>query len=592
MTVALSFVLFVLMTFTGLAQAQQDAVMKAMQDELGRSMSQLRMAAMEKPYFLGYRLDDLDDTTVAASLGSVTQNQAIHRRLLGVELRVGDYALDNSNFMSFRTFGAGMSRMFSAMAEVPLDDNYLVLRRQLWLATDTEYKKALEDLSTKRAALQNRTRAEALDDFSRAQPSQMEEPAVAAKLDVASAEQFARELSALFRDMPQMLTSAVTLESHNTFTRYVNSEGTMFTRPQLLLRLEVRARTQAADGQPLEDTLEFFGRTLADLPAKETIAAQIREMGTRLAKLRDARFAERYNGPVLFEGEAAAEVFAQVFAPGLIAQRMPTSDNPQFEMAMEQLTRQMGGSSFLERIGGRVLPESVDVVDDPLLRQFEGAKLAGSYKVDDEGVPARATRLVEKGMLKTLLATRTPVPTIAHSTGNRRGSGPAPSNLIVTSDKTASDSELRQELLRRARLCGRDYGIVVRRVGGGGLDAFARLQAFGPRENAPSTTLLAVYKLFPDGHEELVRGAEVADLTAAAFRDIVGVGDKPVVYSDQFTPRGGALLSMGLISIVGGPPVVSYVVPSLLFEEIAVKKTAGPFPQPPASPSPLGEARK
>ncbi len=570
------------------ARAQEDVVMKAMQDELARSAAQLRLPNMEKPYFIAYRLEDVRQTTVAATLGSVTQAQPAHRRTIAVELRVGDYALDNSNYLSMRTFGAGMARMFGAMAQVPLDDNYQAVRRQFWLVTDAEYKKALEDFSAKRATMENRKRTEELPDFSKETPAKFQQPPARAQLDKTAAEALVRELSARFREMPDIFTSSVEFQLHDTYTRYVNSEGTQFTRSQPLFSLEVKAGTQAADGMPLQDTLDFYAAAYSELPSKDTIAAGIREMGARLAKLRAASFVERYNGPVLFEGEAAAEVFAEVFAPALVASRTPMTDNPQSEMLFEQLTQQMGGGSLLEKIGGRVLPDSVDLVDNPLLAQYDGSRLVGHYPVDDDGVPARATQLVEQGILKTLLTSRTPVPTLLHSTGSRRGVAPAPGNLVLTSQKTLSTEDLRKELLRRAKLRGKDYGLIVRRVGAGGLNSFAQMaMMMGPRESEPATTLLEVYKLFADGHEEAVRGAELAALTPAAFRDIVAVGNQPVVYNDTFLPRGASLFSMAMISMADGFPVVSYVVPSLLFEEISLKKTNGPFPRPPVSQAPL-----
>ncbi len=579
---------FLLAASAGWAQGQTDVLGKAMQDEMSRSVAQLRLEAMDKPYFIAYRVDDVENTVVAASLGSLTQSHPERHRTLGVELRVGDYALDNSNYLSLRTFGTNMQRMFSAMSEVPLDDDYRALRRQLWIVTDGEYKKALEDLSAKRAAMQNRKRIEEIPDFSKEAPAKSQALPVAAKLDVPQAEQLVRGLSALFRTMPEIFTSSVTLEVHNTYTHYLNSEGTSFTRPQLVVKMAVKAATQAADGQPLQDSAEFYAGSIAGLPARDRLAAAIRQMGERLAKLRQASLVDRYNGPVLFEDQAAAEVFANVFAPGLVAMRLPMSDNPQFEMQMERMMSQMGAGSFLEKIGGRVLPEFLDLTDNPLVQQYAGSMLAGAYKIDDDGVPARATKLVEKGILKTLLAGRTPVDGISHSTGSRRGVAATPSNLVLTSDKTSSAEDLRKELLRRAKARGRDYGIVVRRVGDGGLSNFMQAAMMG-RDDPPSTAMLEVYKLFADGHEELVRGAEIAALTPAIFRDIVAVGEQPVVYSEQFIPKAGTFFSMGMASMAGGLPVVSYVVPSLLFEEIYIRNTTASFPQPPVSKAPLAE---
>lgn len=355
------------------------------------------------------------------------------------------------------------------------------------------------------------------------------------------------------------------------------------------MRLALTAESQALDGVPLADSVELYARSLAELPDEAQLVARARALTARLTQLRQAQRVERYNGPVLFEGDAAAELFAQVFAPALLAVRPPLADNPQIEMMWERFNAQ--GGSFQERLGGKVLPEFVDVFDDPQLEQVGSARLPVSCKVDDDGVPTRITRLVEKGILKTLLATRTPVPNVLHSSGSRHGFGPAPSNLVLSSDKGVTEEALRQELLRRAKLRGRDYGLVVRRVGRGALGrSLARMAAMFGGGNAGSEVLLEVRKLFADGREEAVRGAEISDLTPAAFRDIVATGNRPVVLSDQFLPKLGSFFSFGVgASVAGGLPVASFVVPSLLFDELTLKPAAGPFPNPPIAQSPLLE---
>ncbi len=572
------------------ARAQDDVVMKAMRDELARSTAQLKWQQMEKPYFLAYRVDEMQDVSASASLGALTASDARRSRLLSLELRVGDYNLDNSNYFSFQGFSPYMSRMMQGAQQLPLDDDYREIRRQIWLATDAEYKKAVEDLAGKRAALENRRRTEELPDFTREEPATVHEPRSPETADRAALEKLVRDLSALFRQVPSVMLSSAEVRFSGQYTRYLNSEGTSFTRSQPFVYLQVRAETRAADGMPVEDSLEYFGRSLTDLPPAARLSAAVQEMAARLKRVAEASLLDRYNGPVLFEDEAAAEVFAQAFAPGLVAVRAPMTDNPQFEMMYERMMSEAGGS-LLDRLGGRVLPEFLDLVDKPALEAFGGAKLPDPYRIDDDGVLTREVPLVEKGMLKTLLTARTPVQSLRRSSGSRRGWGPAPGTLLLTSSRPASREELRAELLRRAKLRGSDFGIVVRRVQAGiaGLGGMLQAMAFAGGE-APSPAMLEVYKLYADGRQEPVRGAELAGITAAAFRDIVAAGSTPVVYSQMFVGLGGSMFSPGASAVAQSPPVASYVVPSLLFEEITLKKPTSAFPAPPASPPPpLGE---
>jgi hypothetical protein len=575
-----------LVAATASAQDKPDIVMKAMNDELARSVSQLRVPDLAKPYFISYRVDDLDTATVAATLGSITQSSPVRTRIIGVEVRVGDYAFDNSNYVSAENFGVG--GMSAGVVQGPLDDDYGQVRRQLWLATDTQYKRVAEEYSGKKAALANRQRPEGTSDFSKEQPATANQPRVDAKADMAALEQLARAASLPFKRMPEIVASSVQIDFKNFYTRYRNSEGSTFTRSKLAYTIRVDAETQAADGLPIHDTLQFFGASLSELPGKTDLVVKAQDMGERLLKLRAASSLESYNGPVLFEGQAAAEVFAQTFAPGLVASRIPDSDDPRFSTFFKQMLGQMGlSASFLDRIGGRVLPESLDLVDDPRARDYQGSRLQGTYDMDDDAVPSRATRLVEKGTLKTLLASRVPVRNITHSTGSRRSMGAVPSNLILTCEKPATAAELRAELLRRVKDRGLDYGIVVRRTGSGA-DSLVRVAAMmssGP-QSTPSNTLLEVYKVFPDGHEVLVKGAQLSGLTAATFRDIVAAGDKPVVFDQQFIPSPTSVFGMGMAGSFD-LPVSSFVVPSLLFEEVSLTGAEGPFPAPPATKAPL-----
>jgi predicted Zn-dependent protease len=567
------------------AHAQNDVAMQAMKDEMARSITELQLQKMDKPYFLAYRMDEINQTTISAMLGSLTEEQPSRMRLIGVEVRVGDYALDNSNYVSLRRLG-NMGGMFSSISQAPLDDNYQQIRRDFWLATDSQYKKALEDLSAKRAALEMRQHTDDIPDFSKETPNTEKEPPERNQPGD-ELKTLARDISAVFRSTPEIYGSSVDLQYRNYYTRYINSEGSSFTRAQPLFKLQINAHTQATDGLPISDSIELYGRTLADLPPRDALISRTRAMADRILKLRLASSVEHYNGPVLFEGDAAGEIFSQQFATGLMAVRTPLSDDLRFEMFFNQMMSQMGGASFVDKIGGRVLPEFLSVSDNPLLSDYKGVRLLGASKIDDDAVKTRETRLVEHGVLKTLLSTRVPVRSIPRSSGSRRGWGPAPGNLLVTSEKSLSNEELRKELLRRAKDRGLDYGIVVRRVGGGAAASFTKMATRMAQQGGQGSDSLAeVYKLYSDGHEELIQGVGISEMTPGTFKDIVAVGDTPVVFTDEFIPRVGALFSLG-VSASSNVPVVSCVVPSLLFEEVSLVKSQGPFPNPPVSPSPL-----
>jgi predicted Zn-dependent protease len=561
--------------------SQDDLVMKAMRDELGRSMTQLHLPNLDKPYFITYRVEDVAATNISATLGQLVSSNSNRNRTLQVQVRVGDYKFDNTNFLTVRNFGP---RWYNGIRSLPLDDDYDEIRRAIWLATDGQYKKAAEEIVAKRSILQHRQGSSDLPDLIKLPAVKVKESPAQMKLDVPALEKLARGLSEIFRNVPEILGSDVTVSIDNHYTRFISSEGTEFTRSEPVAMIVVRARTQAPDGQPLGDSFNVFGDSPADFNG-DVLMSRTRGLIKRLQTLRTAKSLEHYNGPVLFEGEAAAEVVSQVLAPGMVAGRFPVTDEPQFESNMQQVMAQFGGS-LADRIGGRVLPEWVDITDDPTQQRFNGVPLMGRSTIDDEGVPSRVVKLVEGGMLKALLAPRDPSQQAKESTGSVHGVGPSPSNFYFQAKKTQPLADMRKQLITMAKARGFDFGIVVRHVGESGLSFFMRMAGNAAGANAGSAT--EVYKLYADGHEELLRGAEIAPVPVSAFRDLLAAGDKPGVYNEPFIPLLSAILSG--VGGGGGAPsvnVASYIVPPLLFEEVAVKQSTAPAPKPPVVPSPL-----
>jgi hypothetical protein len=411
----------------------------------------------------------------------------------------------------------------------------------------------------------------------------------AAPLDTAAATALVRALSAAFRAFPAVYSSGVAWSAGVVRTRYLNSEGSAFTR---------------------SSAVAIYAGTPGDLPGRDQLIDSVRALAGRLTRLRQTPVAEVYNGPVLFEGDAAGELVNQVFAPRLVAARRPMAANPM----MEQFAAR-AESPFLDQIGGRVLPTFLSVVDNPTLTRYEGHYIGG-YRVDDDAVAARETRLVDHGILQTLLSTRVPVRGIPHSTGNRWGAGAVVSNLVVTvdSERGVSDQALRadlleRDLLKRAAARGRPYAIVVRRLANPASlaqsDPMELLAVMGDMgddaDESPALQAAVAVKLFPDGHEEPIRNGAVSGVTAASFKDIVAASQSRTVYTSPFQSFGGMFAAFSSGGGGGGMNLqmmsaglgyaASYVVPSLLFEDVTVKGPTGDRPKPPLSSPPWASPR-
>lgn len=572
--------LFILLLAGSPLEAQESVLMKALKDELARTMDVLQLEGMQKPYYVAYWVQETKGVGIAASLGGVlNRGEGSSSRYLSVEVRVGDHNLDNTNFFDLSGFRPG----FGSMRGLPLADDYKELRRQIWLATDSAYKQALDQFAKKRAVLQNKTRVEEVPDFSQEEPYRFTDDRRSGRLpDAARVEESVKELSAVFKEMPGVFNSNVRADIRRGTTYFVNSEGSSFTRRSPSVSVHALAGTRAVDGTELEDFVVAYGRRWEELPDRTELAGRIRGMAERLVRRREAEFVDRYNGPVLFEGQAAAELVNQILVPRLIALPTPVMDGPGF--------LPFGGfgagakNPFLDKLGARVLPRFLSIVDDPTVETHGQVPLLGGYKVDYEGVPAGETRLVERGILKTLLATRSPVPGVLKSTGNRRSVGPSPSNLFVVPRGGMSQEEMREELLGLVEERGLDYGIVVRRLGNPQLTVSRdRRFAFMLSEDTGRSRVEPValaFKLFPDGREQLIRKAELLGISESSFREIVAASETLTAYHTTFRPN----LSFPLSSLLlrgSGPvssAVVSLVVPQLLFEDVTLKRPSGDVP--------------
>jgi predicted Zn-dependent protease len=563
-----------------------DVVLRALRDELSRSMSELRLDTLPRPYFLSYRIDEVSRLSASATRGSLSGSDAGRNRHLAVELRVGDYAFDNTNFLGMPS---GMSALVRELRfgidELPLDDDYAALRRQLWLATDANYKIAIAELAQKRTALANRTRRNELPDFTREDPVTFSDAASLPRLEQADVEDQVRGISAAFQNAPEIYRSDVTLSGGVVRTWYVNSEGTSFTRTVPWGSVRVTASTQATDGMPLDDGIAIYAASPDALPKRDILTKSVEDFAAGLTRLRATEASESYNGPVLFEGDAAAELFATMIGTQLAANRMPVSDNPVFERFATT------GNGLLDNLGARVLPRAFSVVENPAARTYDGRSIGGTL-IDDEGVRTRETKLVDHGVLRTLLTTRVPVAGLPRSTGSRRGSGAAVTNLFVSTDSGLGDAQLRRRALAIAKQRGSDYAIVVRRLGGGGSTGrgmAAFMAAMRSGIGGGTLPVADAVRLYADGHEEPIRGAMLSGVSTASFKDIVAASRSRTAATLRVRggPFGGAFAMLSgmlprslLRGIIG--QTATYVVPSLLFDDVSIRKPTGDGMAPPA----------
>jgi TldD protein len=579
------------------AQSDNDHTLQAMRDEMGRAKDRLELKfpgtdQPVRPYYLEYRLLDLDVREVVAEFGALMTSTHVKNRFMNVQARVGDYKSDSSNFVSddqFRGF-------IGSTGSVGIDRDYDSLRQDLWIATDQAFKEAVETYSRKKAYLNSLARQTDVDDFSRATPVKNIEPLATPDWTNRNWEQEARESSAALRAFPQIQEARVTYYLVYATEYLLTSEGTEIRTNRSFAAVEAGLGTMANDGMPVNHYYATYAQRPADLASVDTVKKALNVTGSELMALRLAQPLPDYTGPVLFEARAAAPLVAQVLGPALNGARPPVA----FQPVMEQFLSNVGGKSdWVSRIGARVLPTRVTVVDDPGAKEFAGKPLIGGYRVDDEGVPAEKVTAVENGSLKELLMSRRPGLDSEKSNGHGRSAflndaKPTMSNLFFTSTETVPAAELKKKFLDICRSNKQEYCLEVKEMDNPALsllhqEEFSELLAsYGGGAGNGDRLPLLVYRVYPaDGHEEMVRGTRITGLNSRVLRNVTAIGNDPFVYNYMQTQVAGfAGTALGAFGSAQNGLPSSVVAPSLLFEELDVRGARGEPKRPPLLPAP------
>ncbi len=546
------------------SDARSDPQLHAMLDELARSKA-LQLNNLDKPYFIQYAISEADQLYITASLGGLTASNHVRLRQPRVQVRVGDYKFDNTN--SIYT-GSPRFGLF------PIDDDYQAMRADLWLSTDRLYKAATDQITRKRSALHEIAEPEKTPDLAPAKAVQLLEPVTASKLDQRHWEEIIEKLSVRFAQHPNVTTSKVTLRNISSAYRLVNSEGTIVRSPQDVSEIAIVSSGLAADGSRVWDHQFVTVLHPSELPKTEELEKSVDAVATATEALIKAPAAEDYSGPVLFEQEAAAQMMAQVLTDAIRLQRKPLAPP-----GADNSSAQTIESVWSSRLGSKVMPDWISIFDNPGEERFHGVVLAGQYQVDDEGVPAQRVTLVEKGVLKGFLLSREPVRDFNASNGHGRLPGgwgteaAAIGNLFVQADQTVSEAQLKAKLLERVKAAGLKYGIIIRRLDFPSTATFQELRslALQLQKNGYGRTLnipLLVYRVYPDGREELVRNLRFKEFSAKDLRDVEAASDRPYVLN--YVNNGS---SFDLADAAADATTSSVICPSLLFDSVELGRT-------------------
>lgn len=554
------------------ARAEVTEIFEAMEAELKRNLSDLRIDKMDAPYYIAYSVIDDDMFSASASFGAVVSaGGASRHRRINVDLRVGDYDFDNT---SFHGRSSGMN--FGARVMAPLEDDTPELKRSLWLATDGVFKKAAEEIAAKRAAVEKQGPPEEEEpDFIRATPAVRIEEKRNLAIDRAGWRDRITRASAIFRDYPGIENSDVGLTAGTVYRYFVDAEGTRIGQSQFYFNIEISATARTSDGRTIERSALLFENDADRLPTEEKIIEETRKLADDLSSSVAAERAnEDYIGPVLMAPGAASVFFQHALIPHIQSAKLGVFDPP------EQSQKFLKGD-FRNRLGQRVGFGGITVMDIPTAMRFESEALQGNYRFDVEGVAAETVVVIESGVLRNFLTSRTPMKGMAGSNGHARAQiGYRPEarvgNLIIGGGRH-SFAELQERLAEQCADEGFSHGIVITSLsepsGPGGFSGGRSMVFFGGMGGGSNERDVLVvdgaYRIdFATGETTPVRDFQIAKPRSRELRAISAIGfDRKVFNYEDRKSSSGRVFS-------------AIVSPAILLREIELLKAKPPTEKP------------
>jgi predicted Zn-dependent protease len=558
-------------------ETESDQTLRAMHDEMERSRTRLQLPGVDKPFYIEYRLLDIDVRSVTSSFGALIASNDTRNRFMSIDVRVGDYHLDSSNFVS----EDGFQGFLGTTGEVGIDRDYNSLRQDLWLSTDQAYKQAVTQMSLKQSFLRSLTKPPEIDDFSQTTPIVKIDPRIETDWTTRNWEEESRQASAALLKFPQLNATRVNYYLVY-FTYYLmNTEGTTIRTSRHLAAIEAALDTTASDGMPLHNFYAVYVSKPGELPDPATVGQSLAQASTQLMTLRQSPIVSDFTGPVLFQGAASGALLAQALAPSLSGARPPLSTMPAFD---EMMQRMGGRSEWSGRVGSRVLPATMSLIDDPTLKEFNGAALLGNYDIDDEGVKAQRVVIVENGTLKNLLMSRRPGPEFQASNGHARSAllsdtRPLSSNLMLQATGGLNSADLKKKFLDACHDDGHEWCLEIKSMDNPALSSI-RQEDFSDFIGAVAGGVasgeripLVMYRVYvADGREEMVRGGHIEGLQLRSLRNIPAYGDDENVFPYMQNPTGGfAGTALGAFGSAQGGIPSTIVAPSLLLDEVEVR---------------------
>jgi len=554
---ALLLILFISSFTVSMAQESKRSdlvVLQAMQDELNRSQQELKLESYETPYFISYQIKDNEFYSIKGKYGAIASSDNNRVRRLYVDVRVGDYDFDNS----IKGISGGRVPFHDA-SEVPVDNDPDAIRATLWQVTDYAYKEALKQYFNKKANNVQEIKDINSKSFTKEASHTYFGPEIELAFNAPEWEDKIRDISSVYKNYKELTNADIVITAQQETVYFVNTEGTKYIRDELLYSIDAQVVARAEDGKEITNYRNLYYVSPEDIPSVEEIKSVVKEMIEETLEMRNAEVLSPVSVPALLEPEAAGVVFHEAVGHRLEGERQIDDDE---------------GQTFKEKVGQKVIPAFLSIIDDPSKKSLNGTHLMGYYPFDDQGVPGERVVLIENGVLKNFLLSRTPVNGFERSNGHGRASyGRAPiarmSNTIIESKTEYTQEKLKELLIEEVKRQNKPFGLLIKSMKGGETNTSSyNFQAY-------RATPVVIYKVDPKtGKETPVRDIEIVGTPLISINKIIATGNDYSVFN-------------GFCGAESGYIPVSTVAPSILVSEIEFQRKSSRKEKLPLLPPPF-----
>ena len=538
-----------------------DIVLNTLEMEMMRSFEWLQNQEIP-PYWIEVAVTENQEQKIITSMGALVQKDHNHHRHLDIDLRVGDYQLDNTHTMIDGNWFSDEPTHF--YHQFPISNDPYVMQKTIWETMD----EAQRTSARRYIKLQTNSnlkveREDQSADFSKADAIVHLEKMPENNFSTQELTMFLQDCSTEFLNNPDVLESEIILNMAQSTRWIVTTDGTKIREVRPHYRLSAIGESIAEDGMRLtsyeyKDMLSLEG---VDIP--ELCSALVQTASNSITELRNAPLIDPYVGPAILHGRAAAVFFHEILGHRSEGHRQKDEEE---------------GQTLTDKVNAEIFPTFINVVDDPTLTNFEGEDLNGHYRYDDEGVAAQKVNIIENGVLKNFLMGRSPIEGFEESNGHgRRSAGRAPvsrqGNLIVSSTKSVSYDALKAELIKEIKAQNKPFGLIFDDISGG--------FTFTGR-NYPNSYVVkpvTVWRIYPDGREEMVRGVDMIGTPLITFSQIALTSDRNQVFN-------------GMCGAESGWVPVSAVAPDILLKEVEVQRRSKANDRPPILPQPQNQTKQ